>query len=147
MPYQITEPHPTARPNTYTHTGRGGAGNMYKVTASTPRASAPLAKISSHTSGSSSVLSGTGKLSTGRGGAGNIRKSSDLHAFSFDDELALQSTIEKSHDVWHVGRGGAGNWSAKDSPSTRKLSNDSADSASSRGSGFFGRISGAFERN
>lgn len=145
MPYQITEPHPTASPNAYMHTGRGGAGNMYKVTA-TASVSNPLAKTTTSTSTRSSSHP-SAKVSTGRGGAANIRSSSQIHNFSFEEEVALQAR-DAHHEVWHVGRGGAGNWGSKEPvQSSRKLSNESEGSDSSQRSGFFGRLSGAFDRN
>ena len=34
--YAITEPHPTVRRNAYAHTGRGGAGNTFRASSTTP---------------------------------------------------------------------------------------------------------------
>lgn len=140
--YSITEPHPTALPNHYIHTGRGGAGNMIKssmLTKSTPKSSSLHKVPSSHSSHNSSA-----KTSTGRGGAGNIHLVSELPMFSFDEEMNAQVGREKHHDVWHVGRGGAGNWTSRQPEgSSRKVSGESN---SSSGSGLFGRLSGAFER-
>jgi hypothetical protein len=144
MPYQLTEPHPTTTANSYIHTGRGGAGNMYKAS-----------KTTSSSKPASVVPNKKGKFSSGRGGAGNILPLSEAMPFSFDEELSLQTTREQHHDVWHVGRGGAGNWSRKDSNASmrgsdeleRKKSTDTVGSnASSTRSGFLGRLSSAFER-
>jgi hypothetical protein len=52
----------------------------------------------------------------------------------------------KEGAVWHVGRGGAGNWTTTRPESSRKDSTSSADSDDSRRSGFFGRLSMNFER-
>jgi len=148
MPYQIVEPAPTAQPNHYVHCGRGGAGNMYKASSSTK--TAPLANSASHISAISRAAGS--KSSTGRGGAGNIRPVADLPSYSFDEEMDAQTTREKSHDVFHVGRGGAGNWSRssealrRTESSARKYSNESVESNSSSHSGFLSRLSGAFER-
>jgi hypothetical protein len=143
MPYSLTEPHPTTRPNHYTHTGRGGAGNMYKPTSSTISTSTPLRQTVSHASSS-------GKFSSGRGGAGNIRPVQEAAPFSFDEELSLQTTREQNHDVWHVGRVGAGNWTRKggeeDEGLRRKETGGSESSQGSARSGWLGRLSGAFER-
>lgn len=156
MAYSITEPHPTTRPNQYTHCGRGGAGNMYKPSSSskTSASKISLRQTISNASGSS-TSSSSGKFSSGRGGAGNIRPSKEAAHFSFDEELSLQTTREQNHSVWHVGRGGAGNWTRTPSASEssddelrRKTSSESNSSnASHRSGNWLGRISGAFERH
>jgi hypothetical protein len=141
--YKITEPHPTVQK--YTHAGRGGAGNTFKAskTSNGTVASGPASHFDHlPTTGS--------KFSSGRGGAGNIRNNSERAVFSFDDELQRQSTREqmaKNGGVWHVGRGGAGNWTTSASGSSRKDSTSSAGSGDSIRSGFFGRLSNTFERH
>ena len=45
----------------------------------------------------------------------------------------------KDGGVWHVGRGGAGNWTMAKGESKRKDSSSSAGSDGSAKSGFFGR--------
>jgi hypothetical protein len=52
----------------------------------------------------------------------------------------------KEGAVWHVGRGGAGNWTTAGPDSSRKDSSSSAGSDASARSGFFGRLSNTFER-
>jgi hypothetical protein len=144
--YTITEPHPTARH--YIHSGRGGAGNTFKA----PKTSNP-----STASGPASLFQNglpetSSKFSSGRGGAGNIHLTSEKAPFSFDDELDRQRTREKkmsSGAVYHVGRGGAGNYtSASVKPSN--LRKDSASSIDSEGSshsnGFLDRLSHTFGR-
>jgi hypothetical protein len=141
--YQITEPHPHT--GKYVHSGRGGAGNTFKA----PKTSNP-----STARGPASLLGAelpqTGsKFSSGRGGAGNIHNSSERAIFSFDEELERQSTREKKMKdgaVWHVGRGGAGNYASSRPTSSRKDSSSSSDSGSSTRSGFLGRLSQTFER-
>jgi len=142
MPGQIkvVEPHPTVRK--YAHTGRGGAGNTVKAgKTSNPRtAQGPASLLETG-------LPVSAKFSSGRGGAGNIHKSSERALFSFDEELERQISREKMTKegaVWHVGRGGAGNWTATESSGSRKDSSSSDDSARS---GFFGRLSHTFERH
>jgi len=69
--------------------------------------------------------------------------------FSFDEELSLQTTREQNHDVWHVGRGGAGNWTKKGEGEAGLQRKSTAGSESSQGSarsGLLGRLSGVFER-
>lgn len=142
--YQVTEPHPTV--SSYARTGRGGAGNTFKApktsNGSTAKGPASLFEHGLPTSSS--------KFSSGRGGAGNIHAPSERAIFSFDEELALQSTQEqRAHEgaVWHVGRGGAGNWATERPSSGRKDSTSSGDSNGSvRRPNFFGRLSSTFER-
>jgi hypothetical protein len=139
--YQVTEPHPTS--STYLHCGRGGAGNYVKApkTTSGNRSSTVLG---------SDLPKSTSKFASGRGGAGNIHDASERTMFSFDEELARQSSREKKMNeggVYHVGRGGAGNLIPSTHPSSsRKDSSSSAGSDNSERSGFFGRLSHTFER-
>lgn len=140
MPYQLTEPHPTV--NKYVHSGRGGAGNFHKApkTSSGTTARGPASKFETLPQTSS-------KFSAGRGGAGNIHDGSERPIFSFDEELARQSTRDRKMQegaVWHVGRGGAGNWISTSQSASRKDSSSSAGSVDSSRSGFFGRISNTF---
>lgn len=144
--YSVTEPHPTVKK--YVHSGRGGAGNTFRAPktseGSTARGPASFFETGLPASSSSS------KFSSGRGGAGNIHNSSERAIFSFDEELERQNTRErkmKEGAVWHVGRGGAGNWTtSRPESSSRKDSTSSAGSDSSTRSGFFGRLSHTFER-
>ena len=141
--YSVTEPHPTVKK--YVHSGRGGAGNTFR---------APKTSEGSTARGPASVLeaglpASSSKFSSGRGGAGNIHHSSERAIFSFDEELERQNTRErkmKEGAVWHVGRGGAGNWTSSQPESSRKASTSSAGSDASARSGFFGRLSNTFER-
>ncbi|KAF4620102.1 hypothetical protein G7Y89_g14720 [Cudoniella acicularis] len=143
MPYQITEPHPTVK--SYAHSGRGGAGNTFKAPKTTNGSTARgPASLFDHGAPSSGEW-----FSSGRGGAGNIRNSSERAVFSFDEELERQTTrekMDKTGAVWHVGRGGAGNWTTTVPNSSRKDSSSSAGSDASAHSGFFGRLSHTFDR-
>ena len=149
MGYSIVEPAPTARPNTYIRTGRGGAGNMYKPSSiKSNSSSAPLRQISSAKSNASSTSS-NGTYLSGRGGAGNVRPRQEAEPFNFDEELTMQMTRDQNASVWHVGRGGAGNWtrSAPSNGLDRKISGEStASESSSRSANILGRISSAFAR-
>lgn len=134
--YIITEP--SRRPAARLHMGRGGAGNV-----ATPdealQLSRTLSSVSTNTSSSSHNASS--KFSSGRGGAGNIRPSSEAAPLDFSDLETPQ------HNVYHVGRGGAGNWGAKEGArSVRKNSRESVESNSSARSGLMGRLSGVFTR-
>jgi hypothetical protein len=138
--YQITEPHPTA--HSYIHSGRGGAGNTFKAPKTT-NASTAVGPASLFETGLPQTST---KFSSGRGGAGNIRDTAEKAIFSFDEELQRQVTRDqkaKDGAVWHVGRGGAGNWATIRPSSGRK---DSSSSADSERSGFFARLSTSLER-
>jgi hypothetical protein len=144
--YSITEPHPTA--TKYVHSGRGGAGNTFRAPKTTEGSTArgPASLLETGLPAAAS----TSKFSSGRGGAGNIHYNSERPIFSFDEELERQNTRErkmKEGAVWHVGRGGAGNWTSSRPDSSRKDSTSSAGSDDShRSSGFLGRLSATFER-
>lgn len=143
--FQVVEPHPHV--STYAHTGRGGAGNTFKApkTSNGATARGPASLFSNGLPQSNS------NFSSGRGGAGNIHKPSERAIFSFDEELQLQKTREekmKDGAIYHIGRGGAGNWTtSRPASSSRKDSSSSTDSNGSVRSGFFGRLSHNFERN
>lgn len=142
--YQITEPHPSA--GKYIHSGRGGAGNTFRApTTSSPTSARGPASLF----GGQIPLTST-KFSSGRGGAGNIHPSSERAAFSFDEELERQTSRERKMKeegaVYHVGRGGAGNWISARPAGDRKDSSSSSDSIGSGRSGFLNRLSHTFER-
>ncbi|KAI8948317.1 hypothetical protein F4801DRAFT_463960 [Xylaria longipes] len=134
--FTIAEPHPTVGQNTYTHSGRGGAGNYFRAPATTP---------SSGVATESKVLPpSTTSFYSGRGGAGNARVSEKRPVMSFDEEFKLQSQIEEKR-VGYVGRGGAGNIYDAAAPSPRRKNSDGASSISSAGS-FMERVTSAFSR-
>lgn len=140
--YSVTEPHPST--STYIHSGRGGAGNAFKApkTTSGTTARGPASLFDTGLPQTSS------KFSSGRGGAGNIKPSSEKAIFSFDEELERQTTRQRKIEegaIYHVGRGGAGNFAnTRTIPSSSRK--DSSSSADSDRSGFFGRLSNTFER-
>lgn len=154
--YTITEPRPTVAQNSYAHTGRGGAGNLYRAT---PGTAIPSGSSSSTVT---SLPAPSGRFYSGRGGAGNAHAASERPVLSFDEEYLRSETRERSSAAvgTHVGRGGAGNVYGKgasksgnkarkqsDASSHSVASHDSAASSvgsgSVRSSGFWGRISGA----
>jgi len=141
--YSVTEPHPSVS-SSYVHSGRGGAGNTFKA----PKTTAPASARGVASLFEAGLPQTASKFSSGRGGAGNIHPSSEKAIFSFDEELERQSSREKKLQngaIYHVGRGGAGNWAASSSmtSSSRK---DSSSSSDSDRSGFFSRLSNTFER-
>lgn len=135
--FSITEPHPSVPSNTSTavHWGRGGAGNVTRVSSKEvtpgPTATGPASRIKLPAPPSN------GQFLTGRGGAGNIHRERAI--FSFDEELRQQQRLqEAASPVYHVGRGGSGNFIDETKPqNTRKssasstFSNDSVGSAQS----------------
>lgn len=110
---QVTEPHPLASPSaTYSHHGRGGAGNKHSVPASYAQsayARGPYQPPPTSALQAASKL-GHSKFATGRGGAGNVLPASERAIFSFDEELERRRVREETAaPIYHVGRGGAGN--------------------------------------
>ena len=107
--YTITEPHPTVPQNSYTHSGRGGAGNFFRAPRTTSPSGVPTPAIPSTTASSSTSSSSTRRFYSGRGGAGNAHAASDRAVISFDEEYTRAENREQSAMYSHVGRGGAGN--------------------------------------
>ncbi|GAW17910.1 hypothetical protein ANO14919_073790 [Xylariales sp. No.14919] len=141
--FTIAEPHPTVGQNTYTHSGRGGAGNYFRAPQTTPSSGVPTEPRA--------LPPSTSNFYSGRGGAGNARVSAKRPVMSFDEEFKLQSQIEQKR-VGYVGRGGAGNiYDAADpTPSPGRKDSDGASSvssaASARSGGLIERVSSAFSR-
>lgn len=129
--FMITEPHPTVPQNTYTHSGRGGAGNTFKAPMTTPASGIPTPSTSSKKTTSSRFYSG-------RGGAGNAHAAAERVQLDFDAEYS--AAARETSAGFYSGRGGAGN--AYASPAV--TSSDRRDSSSTNGSvrsGFFSRFS------
>lgn len=160
--YTITEPHPSVAQNTYVHAGRGGAGNFVRAPLTTSPAGVPtpLHPSTSRASSSSSVSS-TSRFYSGRGGAGNAHSHIERPVLSFEDEFSRADKREASKAAakgYHVGRGGAGNFTsmASSAPSSSSSSNSgsgrrrkssssvasSASGASSGSDGWVKRLSG-----
>lgn len=140
--YLITEPHPTILQNTYTHSGRGGAGNTFRAPATTAPSGVPTQVKPVKTSST--------RFYSGRGGAGNARAASDRPVLNFDEEFVRADSREKAQTIGHVGRGGAGNYytgSSSSGGSTKDERRDSASTDGSTRSGFFGRLSSSFSRH
>jgi len=138
--YRIAEPHPSIPATHYIHSGRGGAGNIShidpKAVTSAQDATGPASrtKLNSNHGALSSHY-----YTSGRGGAGNIRNTAaERPIFSFDEELERQRRMmEHQAPVYHVGRGGAGNFASETAAtlSRRGSSGTDASSASSVGTG------------
>ncbi|KUI74204.1 hypothetical protein VM1G_09821 [Cytospora mali] len=126
--FTITEPHPTIPTNTYTHAGRGGAGNFFRAPQTTSPAGVPT-PITPVTSNSTVASTGSTRFYSGRGGAGNAHAEIERPTISFEDEFCRADLREQLDYGHHVGRGGAGNFASK-----KKLRADSEASASSNAS-------------
>ncbi|KAI1179198.1 hypothetical protein F4777DRAFT_501719 [Nemania sp. FL0916] len=144
--FTIAEPHPTVGQNTYTHSGRGGAGNYFRAPATTPASGVPT------TQPKTAAPSVPSNFYSGRGGAGNACVSATRPLMSFDEEFALQSQAA-SKRVGYVGRGGAGNVYDSAHPFTtasrpRRKDSDSShsSSSSSSSSSIVERVSSVFSR-
>lgn len=139
--YTITEPHPTVAKNTYTLSGRGGAGNFFRAPETTPAAGIP-------TRAPSSNPPSTARFYSGRGGAGNVHAPAERTTLSFDEEFQRAEVREKATTV-STGRGGAGNVFSTLSASNDATTSSRRDSDSTTGStrsGFWKRLSHAGSR-
>ena len=133
--YTITEPHPTVPKNSYTHSGRGGAGNFFRAPETTSPSGVPVRAPAVPTTTTST------RFYSGRGGAGNIHSSVERQALNFDEEFQRAEVREKTSTITHVGRGGAGNVFSSLSSSDTKSRRDSNSTNGSVRSGFWGRLS------
>jgi len=137
MPFHVTEPHPSvpsSKKSTYIQSGRGGAGNYARYSASTlsagPSATGPASRAPLPPPPT------TAKFTSGRGGAGNLH--SQRAIFSFDEELERdQRLIDNAArtPVYHIGIGGAGNAVDEMKPKNRTGSGGSIFSNASDSSG------------
>jgi len=134
--YTLTEPHPTVPKNSYTHSGRGGAGNYFRAPETTPSSGVPVRAPSVPTTTNAT------RFYSGRGGAGNVHSAAERQTLSFDEEFQRAEVREKTSTVTHVGRGGAGNIFSAMSPSSDDRSRrDSESTNGSTHSGFWARLS------
>ncbi|KAI0015273.1 hypothetical protein F4780DRAFT_764637 [Xylariomycetidae sp. FL0641] len=142
--FTITEPHPTVHKNTYTHAGRGGAGNYFRAPTTTPASGVPTVAEGL------SLPPKASRFHSGRGGAGNAHAAAERPVLSFDEEYARHANIEQK-PLGHTGRGGAGNVFTPGTASvvpgssgSRKTSDASShhsgSSTGSRVSGFLSRL-------
>ncbi|KAI2630109.1 hypothetical protein GGS21DRAFT_492221 [Xylaria nigripes] len=132
--FTIAEPHPTVKQNTYTHSGRGGAGNYFRAPVTTPSSGVPTEP--------QQLPPSTSNFYSGRGGAGNAHVCQNRPVMSFDEEFRLQSQIAQ-HRVCYTGRGGAGNIYE---PMTLNLTRKGSDSFTSSGSSTNSRTAMLIER-
>lgn len=137
--YTITEPHPTVPQNSYTHAGRGGAGNIFRAPATTPASGVPTSTSVTATTTGSSSSSGS-RFYSGRGGAGNARPAAARPVISFDEEYRERTVTTSS--AGYVGRGGAGNAVASRAGGRKDSDASSGSDSSSVRSGFWARLKG-----
>lgn len=140
--YRITEPHPSV-PTSTIYYGRGGAGNITRVNPKEvtdgQNASGPASRVKLTPPPTNAYFT------SGRGGAGNVHREKERAMFSFDEELAQQERLrEHAAPVFHIGRGGAGNYVAETHP--RPHRQNSASSTTSSESAVRRSIDGAFSR-
>jgi hypothetical protein len=133
--FTITEPHPTIRTNTYTQTGRGGSGNIFRAPPTTSPAGVPtpINPISPIISNNTVSSTSSTRFYSGRGGAGNAHCEIERPTIDFEDEFSRADLREQLDYGHHVGRGGAGNFSR--AKKARKGSEASAESSTSTSSG------------
>ncbi|KAI1653913.1 hypothetical protein F4813DRAFT_393293 [Daldinia decipiens] len=127
----IIEPHPTIPQNSYTHSGRGGAGNYFRAPNTTPSSGVATKPTS--------VQHTTSRFYSGRGGAGNAHVAAAKPVLSFDEEFTHKSHIEQK-PVGYVGRGGAGNVYDANGSSTSRKGSDASSQHSSSSSGSLSNI-------
>ncbi|KAB8342952.1 hypothetical protein FH972_022548 [Carpinus fangiana] len=155
MTYTLVEPHPSATSRKVNAAGnvtmgfsRGGAGNYaaYSRTSLTEGATAsgPAAR--------STIIRPTARPFVGIGGAGNARPNEACHSYSIEEELErLRASTEarqknaQREQVFHVGRGGAGN-AYRDSKSRQSSTSSSASSSSSTSQSSIRRAAGRLSR-
>ncbi|KAI9861558.1 MAG: hypothetical protein M1813_005168 [Trichoglossum hirsutum] len=143
MSYQITEPLPSVPSTNYVHGGRGGLGNYRRVDPNR-RSTVNNGRPGSY---GSSKTSPSAVISCGRGGAGNMYAGKERAMFSFDEELTRDRVREEAAaPIYHVGRGGAGNF-AKREPGDDSSSRYSRESVRSGIEQVWGKISGTFSRS
>jgi hypothetical protein len=152
--YRITEPHPSVPATNVYYAGRGGAGNVTRVN---PKDLTDGATASGPASRIKLTAPPTNALFTsGRGGAGNIHREKERAMFSFDEELAQQERLrEHAAPVYHIGRGGAGNYVDEMQPRPPHRQNSASSNASSDSEngvrrsieGAWGRVSKTFSRH
>jgi hypothetical protein len=140
--FHITEPHPSVG-SSYIYSGRGGAGNVTRITPSSltsgPNASGPASRVSLSPPPTSHYYA------SGRGGAGNMHREKERAMFSFDEELQQQERLRSQQaPVYHVGRGGAGNLVDEMKPRSQRTNRASSSSSSGSKEGVRRSIEGAW---
>lgn len=131
--YIITEPSPST--TTYMRSGRGGAGNVVRVSKT---------QKSSHSVPS---IAPSRRFFSGIGGAGNAHEASERPALSLDEEYNRQAARDLA-TTGHCGIGGAGNvYTRKPSDAGSSHSDASTSSTLSSKSKMWARVSNTFTRD
>ncbi|CAM1500567.1 Fc.00g097290.m01.CDS01 [Cosmosporella sp. VM-42] len=131
--YIVTEPSPST--TSFVRSGRGGAGNISRVSNKTHTKS---------TSHSATATAPSRRFFSGIGGAGNVHAASERPALSLDEEFDRAQAREKTN-TGHCGIGGAGNvFHRKGSDARSDVSSSSSLSSKSK---LWSRVSGTFNRD
>ena len=130
----ITEPHPTVPIGSYTHSGRGGAGNTFRASESP-----------SSTSRSAKAPRSSRAFYSGIGGAGNAHRAGERAVLNFDEEFD-RARVRDSATATHVGVGGAGNVFRKAGSSVSSGSSVHSSQSLTGSHGFWGRKSSSSAR-
>lgn len=143
--FTVNEPHPTVAKDSFTHSGRGGAGNFFRAPETTPSTGISTAPVTT------TARPSPGRFYSGRGGAGNAHATAQRPVMSLEESYRLQSHIEEKA-TGYVGRGGAGNAFVKGASTSQRKGSDASSVASSRSSGsvrsnLMERISSSLRRN
>ncbi|KAI5462084.1 hypothetical protein BGZ63DRAFT_413532 [Mariannaea sp. PMI_226] len=131
--YIITEPSPST--TSYMRSGRGGAGNVVRVSKSNK---------TSHTIPS---LAPSRRFFSGIGGAGNAHEASERPALCLDEEYS-RAAARDLVSTGHCGIGGAGNvYHRKASDAASSNSDASTSSSMSSKTKLWARVSSTFHRD
>lgn len=126
--FTVNEPHPTVAKDSFTHSGRGGAGNFFRAPETTPSTGISTEPITT------APRPSMGRFYSGRGGAGNAQSAAQRPVMSFEESYKLQAMVEQKA-TGYVGRGGAGNAFVKGAPASQRKNSDASSVASSNSSG------------
>lgn len=132
--YIVTEPSPST--TSYMRSGRGGAGNVIRVT--NTRKSSPHAVCEKSVSR---------RFFSGIGGAGNAHEAGERPTLSLDEEYRRAAARDLANSG-HCGIGGAGNvYHRKASDASSNYSDASSSSTMSSKEKMWARISNTFHRD
>ncbi|KAH6874762.1 hypothetical protein B0T10DRAFT_498501 [Thelonectria olida] len=132
--YIVTEGAPST--NTYMRSGRGGAGNVVRVT--------NTHKPSSH---AVSATAPTRRFFSGIGGAGNAHEASERPTLSIEEEYHRAAARDQAN-AGHCGIGGAGNvYRRKASDASSSHSDASSSSTMSAKEKMWARVSNTFHHD
>ncbi|KAM5352693.1 hypothetical protein ACJ41O_005415 [Fusarium nematophilum] len=135
--YIVTEPSPST--TTYIRSGRGGYGNIARVSSSSTQKTGS----NSHPVASSSAAAPSRRFFSGIGGAGNVHQAGERPALSLDEEYDRIAARDQA-SAGHCGIGGAGNVYRKASDAGSDVSSSSSLSSKTK---LWARVSSTFARD